>query len=474
MASQMILRCSKTGRLFFTTAEAQEHAEAFGKEYANFEEVSLDHKVWVAAETNRVCYNEADIAKMKVRDPDSKTWEEKTVAYLLQLQKQKDAAIARKEQFFKSVDLKKLEIMTSAKNLGKNRSAKALHFTKDKGTIEAAEAWLAENAELPDLDKLTDAFVEEALTASGIVDVDMPDANAGVDMTPDERKIGDPNPPEIKEKVNQDLLKQVMEMGFPEVRAEKALYTVENASLEHAVNWLAEHAEDPDIDLPVKKPPPPKPKMSKEEAEAKALELQKRLREKKAQEEAIAEKEKEASRKESTRLMAEAQVKAKEEERKRAIEQQMREKEEHERHRLELKERLRQDYIERFGCEPPEDKEEEVVKEKSSKDQLAFFLNKLKKTYKDTDKDGLKICLTTIKTYVKNLHENPLEPKFKKLKLENKAFQSRIAPFDGAIDVLDVLGFEKKEDCLEQRKSTPDGWLCGQAIKFIDLILGQI
>eukprot|EP00434_Breviolum_minutum_P041490 symbB.v1.2.036907.t1/scaffold5321.1/size28434/2 len=30
-------------------------------------------------------------------------------------------------------------------------------------------------------------------------------------------------------------------------------------------------------------------------------------------------------------------------------------------------------------------------------------------------------------------------------------------------DVLDVLGFEKKEDCLEQRKSTPDGFLCGKA-----------
>ena len=29
---------------------------------------------------------------------------------------------------------------SQAKNLGKNRSAKALHFTRDKGTIEAAEA----------------------------------------------------------------------------------------------------------------------------------------------------------------------------------------------------------------------------------------------------------------------------------------------------------------------------------------------
>ncbi|OLQ05639.1 hypothetical protein AK812_SmicGene11154 [Symbiodinium microadriaticum] len=174
----------------------------------------------------------------------------------------------------------------------------------------------------------------------------------------------------------------------------------------------------------------------KEEAEAKALELQKRLREKrapmlsfsKAEEERKSEKEKavagEQQRKESTRMMVEAQEKAKEEEI-------VTGKEEHERHRAELKERLRQDYIDRFGCEPPEEKDnggdagddaDDDDDGSGDCDQLAFHLNKLKKTYK--------------------------EAKFKKLKLDNK-------------DALDILGFEKKEDCLEQRKSTPDGFLCG-------------
>merc|ERR1711972_1005735 len=158
------------------------------------------------------------------------------------------------------------------------------------------------------------------------------------------------------------------------------------------------------------------------------------------------------------------------------MEQMKREKEEHEKHRAELKERLRQDYIERFGKEPPpeEEEKEKAIKEKSAKDQVAHFLGKLKKTYKDTDKEGLKTCLSTLKVYIKNLQDNPQDPKFKKLKLENKAFQTRIAPYDGAIDLLDVMGFEKKEDCLEQRKSVPDGWLCGNAIKFIDLIVSQL
>merc|ERR1712176_475246 len=89
---------------------------------------------------------------------------------------------------------------------------------------------------------------------------------------PDNRQPGDPNPPEIKEKVNQDLLKDLMEMGFSELRGEKALYKTDNAGLEHAVNWLTE------------------------DAEAKAFELQTRLRQKRAEEEKLSEREKERMR----------------------------------------------------------------------------------------------------------------------------------------------------------------------------------
>jgi len=480
----MILKCSKTGRLFFTTEEAQEHAEAFGKEYANFEEVSTDTKVWVCVETGRTAYTESDISRVKLRDPDSKTWEEKNVAYLLELQKKKEEAGIRKDRFYASVDQKKLELLSMVKGHNRTRAAKALHFTKDVGTIEAAEKWIGEHAEDADVDKLAEEFLDSVATvaASGSGDVVMADVDADVvmaDAEPDDRKPGDPNPPEIKEKVNQELLKQVVEMGFDEMKAEKALYKTDNASLEHAVNWLAEHEKDADIDLPLKKPPPPppeKPKMSKEEAEAKARELQEKLRIKRLQEEKLSEREKERMRIESTKMMVEASQKLKEEEAQRAIEQRNREKEAHDKHKAELKEKLRQDYIERFGCEPPDEAEEQAkaLKEKSSKDQVAHWLSSLKKKYKDDNPEGLKTCLSTLKVYIKNLMENPQDPKFKKLKLDNKAFQSRIAPYEGAVEFLDVMGFEKKADCLEQRKSIPDGWLCGNALKFIDLILGQI
>lgn len=438
-------------------------------------------------ENGRPCYTEADVQRLKQRDPDAKTFEERTVGYLMELQKRKEEASARREQFIDSVDKKKHAALTTVKGYNRVRAAKALYFTRGTGTVEAAEAWLAEHAGEEDIDKLTDAFLDSvgSSAACGSGDATMTVADTDVAMAeaaPDDRKPGDPNPPEVKEKVNQDLLKQIMEMGFSELRAEKALYQTDNAGMEYAINWLAEHAEDADIDLPVRKPgtagavQPEKPKMSPEEAAAKALELQKKLREKRQEEEKLSEREKERMRIESTKMMLEANEKLQEEERKRAFEQLRREKEEHERHRAELKEKLRQDYIERFGCEPPpeEEEKEKSIKEKSSKDQVAYFLNKLKKGYKDTDKEGLKTCLSTLRVYTKNLQDNPTEAKFKKLKLDNKAFQTRVAPFDGAIEFLDVMGFEKKDDCLEQRKSVPDGWLCGNAIKFIDLILSQL
>ena len=46
-------------------------------------------------------------------------------------------------------------------------------------------------------------------------------------------------------------LDQLLSMGFPIVRCEKALHATGNSDLEAAMNWLFAHMEDPDIDLPL-------------------------------------------------------------------------------------------------------------------------------------------------------------------------------------------------------------------------------
>lgn len=50
---------------------------------------------------------------------------------------------------------------------------------------------------------------------------------------------------------NVDYLSQLLAMGFPEVRCEKALYLTGNSDLEAAMNWLLSHMDDPGVDEPI-------------------------------------------------------------------------------------------------------------------------------------------------------------------------------------------------------------------------------
>jgi ubiquitin carboxyl-terminal hydrolase 5/13 len=52
-----------------------------------------------------------------------------------------------------------------------------------------------------------------------------------------------------KPKVDQESLNQLLQMGFPEPRCIKAL-SKNNNNLEAAMNWLFEHMDDADIDIP--------------------------------------------------------------------------------------------------------------------------------------------------------------------------------------------------------------------------------
>lgn len=51
--------------------------------------------------------------------------------------------------------------------------------------------------------------------------------------------------------VNETAVAQLESMGFPRVRCEKALLATGNNGAEVAMNWLLEHMDDPDIDVPM-------------------------------------------------------------------------------------------------------------------------------------------------------------------------------------------------------------------------------
>lgn len=79
-------------------------------------------------------------------------------------------------------------------------------------------------------------------------------------------------------------------------------------------------------------------------------------------------------------------------------------------------------------------------------DPVAMTLMTLRRRYKDTDKAGLATCLQTLQKYISNLASNPSEVKFQRINCQNQAFQTRVAAFEGAVDVLSACGFSTAED----------------------------
>ena len=74
--------------------------------------------------------------------------------------------------------------------------------------------------------------------------------------------------------VDENLLKELEEMGFGRNRGTRAIHFTGTNTIEQAVNWIVEHEADADIDEPLLVPKEtPKVKLSKEEAKVKAAEL---------------------------------------------------------------------------------------------------------------------------------------------------------------------------------------------------------
>ena len=181
MASELlgtVIKCERTGKLFYSTKEAEVHAEETG--YSDFAQVSLEEKVWICVETGKVCFNSQQMDLHKRRVPEAQTFEEKTVA-----------------------DLKALE---------------------EKRRAES------KNGGPEDMETEDDLLLRQA----GVKGKGKAKAEAAG--------------PQL---VTKETVEQLVEMGFSEHRAQKALVKTSNAGIEGAINWLTEHLEDADIDEPI-------------------------------------------------------------------------------------------------------------------------------------------------------------------------------------------------------------------------------
>ncbi len=155
--------------------------------------------------------------------------------------------------------------------------------------------------------------------------------------TASDTPVADVQPIEVEEKNENDprlkvdgaLLRQMEEMGFPKIRAQKGLIFTGNKSLEPAMEWCFSHADDPDIDEPlslVSEDGTPKVQLSAEERKKKADEAVKKARARRLEMEKKEEFQREKDRVRSGKEIADARRAIEDQERRRAVELKRKEK----------------------------------------------------------------------------------------------------------------------------------------------------
>lgn len=91
------------------------------------------------------------------------------------------------------------------------------------------------------------------------VAVDVPDildltGIRGKGKQPSEEELPSDKPEETGIKIDESLVLQLVEMGFPLEGCRKAVYYTNNAGIEPALNWVMEHLEDSDFGMPLSLP----------------------------------------------------------------------------------------------------------------------------------------------------------------------------------------------------------------------------
>lgn len=309
-------------------------------------------------------------------------------------------------------------------------------------------------------------FTDKTIEAAKPIELEAPKAAAAMDVDATAGGSESSDQPEemVVPDVDKSLFEQLELMGFPLARATRALHYSGNSSIEGAINWVAEHENDPDIDempmvLVSDKKETSKPSLTPEEVKMKAQELRERARKKKEEEEKRMEREREKERIRIGKELLEAKRIEEDNERKRIMALRKAEKEEEKRAREKIRQRIEEDKAERrrkLGLPPgessapkpaspvPEKKSALPIRPATKTERMRDCLRSLKQNHKDDDAK-VKRAFQTLLNYIGNVARNPDEEKFRKIRLNNQTFQDRVGSLPGGIEFLELCGFEKKE-----------------------------
>jgi len=247
--------------------------------------------------------------------------------------------------------------------------------------------------------------------------------------------------------VNQELVAQLVSLGFSKDTSEKALFLTGNNSVEAAKEWLAQHKDEPDFNEPlfiVMKPDAPK--LTPEEAKKKAKELQAKIREERAKKDKIAELEAEKLRLQSNKGLTDAHRQLQELQTKLDMENLKRQREEDAKAKQKILDEIEKDRLNK-GLKP----HKAIIK--PIHDLFPDMLKKMQRVYPDNQ--TVKTCLSTIKIYLNNFISNPQEEKFRKINGENANFKARVGDIIGGRALLKEVGFEENGAFLEIHTNDP-------------------
>eukprot|EP00301_Raphidiophrys_heterophryoidea_P026362 c9083_g1_i3.p1 GENE.c9083_g1_i3~~c9083_g1_i3.p1 ORF type:complete len:431 (+),score=105.84 c9083_g1_i3:62-1354(+) len=305
-----------------------------------------------------------------------------------------------------------------------------------------------------------------------------------------EHKVEEMVPPFIDE----ERLKELCDMGFSVNRSTRALFYTNQQDVAAAVEWLSLHADDMDVDEPLLVPTSeagPKKELTAEEKSALIESLRQKNKDKRERDDKEEMLKRERERINAGKQIAEAKRTADELQLKRDIEARKREKLEDEKAKARMREVLRQEREDRLRAagkwtpEAAEELQKQFHPDKPKHTETASsqplpsvvtksLQNKLHEAVvhvKKNNEDAIfKTAVSTLQTYITNIHQNPNEEKFRKIKISNKAYLSRVAPANGGARVLELAGFELQHlddgDALVLPRDRVDPELLAAAAKF--------
>ncbi|XP_042472650.1 UBX domain-containing protein 1-like [Zingiber officinale] len=264
--------------------------------------------------------------------------------------------------------------------------------------------------------------------------------------------------------VNKQMLEELESMGFPTVRAIRALHFSGNSTTEAAIDWLLEHENDRDIDeIPLVHVNVQIENgtswMTPDEVRTRLERLRELARKNRDVEEQRLQREREKERIRAGKELQEATRINEENERKRNLLLRKVEKEEEKRARERIRQKLEEDKAERrrqlrsqpqdpavakHALSVQENKGSIHVKPTARAEHMRDCLRSLKKNHKN-DGAGVQKAFATLAIYVRNVAKNPEEEKFRKIRLGNLNFQDRVGRLKGGMEFLELCGFEKVE-----------------------------